>query len=225
MEKLKPKTQHQVSNIQHPASRKRLISLVLAATFIITIVGGCASTVEQHPGAVSSGAIGAIGGAVLGGIIGHQVDRKEEGIIIGAILGGLAGATIGHYAYDVKRDRAQTVQRYSYTPSSGNVVRIEDAWATPSPVKPGDRVDLQATYAILNPDPNAQIGIVETREIRRNGVLVGRPEVKVVRQGGTYTSTIPLFLPVNAAPGTYVVVTTVDSGIAKDTRETTFIVK
>ncbi len=201
------------------------VSLSIVLFFFLSIIGGCASTVEQNPGAVSGGAIGAVSGAVLGAIIGNQVDRKEEGAILGAIFGGLAGATIGHYAYDVRRDRKQTVQRYSYNPATGNVVRIEDATVTPSTVRPGERVDLKTTYAILTPDPNANVGVIEIREIRNDGVLVGKPEVKVIRRNGTYTSTVPLFLPEDAKAGRYIVTTTIDAGVAKDTRETTFIVR
>jgi len=203
---------------------KRFISLTLAIAFFISILVACASTVEKHPGAVSGGAIGAITGAILGGVIGHQVGSKEAGAIIGAIIGGLAGATVGHYSYDVKRDRTQTAQQHSYTPSSGNVVKIEEVGAIPSSVRPGEKVDLKATYALLHPDPDAKIGIIEIREIKHNGALVGRPEVKVVRAGGTYTSSVPIFLPKNAAPGRYTVITTIDSSLAKDTKQTDFMV-
>ena len=205
--------------------KNRLLIALSISIFATTLLGGCASTVEQHPGATSGAAIGALGGAVLGGIIGHQVDRKEEGIIIGAVLGALAGATIGHYAYDVRRTRTETENVYSYKPTSGPLIRIEDASAVPQVVKPGQKVELQATYAVLHPDPGAQIGIVETREIRKDGVLIGRPSVKVIRGGGTYTSVVPLYLPPDAQPGRYVVVTTIDGGVAKDTRETTFVVE
>lgn len=203
----------------------RFFALVLVSILTISLLGGCASTVEQHPGATSGAAIGAIGGAVLGGIIGHQVDRKEEGIIIGAILGGLAGATIGHYSYDVRRSRGETVNLYSYRPTSGPIIRIEDTTVVPKVVRPGERVELKATYAVLHPDPNARIGIVETREIRKDGVLIGRPSTRVIRSGGTYTSVVPLFLPANAEPGRYVVITTIDGRVARDTRETTFVVE
>ncbi len=205
--------------------KNRLLMAAFVSIFTVTLLGGCASTVEEHPGATSGAVIGAVGGAVLGGIIGHQVERKEEGMIIGAILGALAGATIGHYAYDVKRSRAETASLYSYKPTSGPLIRIEDVAVIPRVVRPGEKVDLQATYAVLHPDPDARIGIIEIREIRRNGVLIGRPSVKVVRTGGTYTSVVPLFLPANARPGTYTVITTIDGGIARDTRETTFTVE
>ncbi len=203
----------------------KIVSLMMAGLFSLATLSGCASTVKENPGAVSGGAIGALSGGLLGGILGNQVDKKGEGIIIGAILGGLAGGTIGHYAYDQKKDRTETVKRYSYTPSSGDVLRIEDVSVSDATVRPGERIDLNTTYAVIEPDPNAKVGIIETREIRHNGVLIGKPEVKVVRSGGTYTSTVPLFLPKDAKPGTYVVTTTVDSGLAKDARETSFFVK
>jgi hypothetical protein len=69
------------------------------------------------------------------------------------------------------------------------------------------------------------INITETREIKMGTELIGKPEVNVVRRGGTYSSTIPLFLPSNAKPGTYSVITTVQTTTAKDSKETSFTVQ
>lgn len=40
-------------------------------------------------------AVGALGGAALGGIVGHQSGRGLEGAAIGAVAGGAAGNVIG----------------------------------------------------------------------------------------------------------------------------------
>ncbi|MDP2653300.1 MAG: glycine zipper domain-containing protein [Candidatus Omnitrophota bacterium] len=40
--------------------------------------------------------IGAAGGAVLGGIVGHQDGHDVEGALIGAAAGGVVGGVIGH---------------------------------------------------------------------------------------------------------------------------------
>jgi hypothetical protein len=106
----------------------------------------------------------------------------------------------------------------------GTVLRIEGVTAMPSVVKPGEKVDLNATYAVLAPT-DTDLNITETREIRMGGELVGKPEVNVTRRGGTYSSTVPLFLPSDAKPGTYTVVTTIQTEKAKDSRETSFTVK
>ena len=44
-------------------------------------------------------------------------------------------------------------------------------------------------------------------------------------RGGTYTSSVPLFLPTDAKKGTYTVITTIKTDVGKDSRETSFIVQ
>lgn len=78
------------------------------------------------------------------------------------------------------------------------------------------------TYAVLNPSPEARVAITETREITYRGELVGKPEVRVDRTDGTYTSTVPIRLPTTANEGTYRVRITIQSEDAKDTKELTF---
>jgi hypothetical protein len=102
---------------------------------------------------------------------------------------------------------------------------IENVYASPPTVRPGDVVDLKMTYAVLNPSPHAKTKITEIREISYRGELVGKPEVKVEQGDGTYTTTVPLRLPSNAGKGTYRVKSMVESPNARDTRETTFTVQ
>jgi hypothetical protein len=102
---------------------------------------------------------------------------------------------------------------------------IENTYVSPPTVCPGDVVDLKMTYAVLNPSPNTKTRITEIREISYRGELVGRPEVKVEQSDGTYSSTVPLRLPSNAAQGTSRVKCMVDSPNARDTRETSFTVQ
>lgn len=85
-------------------------------------------------------------------------------------------------------------------------------------------VDIKITYAVLNPSVNTETKIREIREITYNGDLVGRPEVSQFRSDGTFTSTIPLYLPAAAQKGRYTVRVTIESDNAKDTRETRFTV-
>jgi len=53
---------------------------------------GCASMNKTESGA----AVGAVGGAAAGAIIGHATGSTARGAIIGAVVGGAAGAYIGH---------------------------------------------------------------------------------------------------------------------------------
>ncbi len=201
----------------------KVISIIIILVFTVSLFG-CATIPEEHKGAATGAGIGAATGAVAGALLGHE-GAKTEMAILGALAGALVGGAIGHYAYDAKRTRDETAQRYSYQSSMGTMVRIEDVSTLPNTAKPGDRVDLKTTYAVLGTAPDSDISITESREIRYNNELVGKPEVNVTRRGGTYVSTVPLYLPSNAKQGTYSVLTTIQSQTAKDSRETVFYVK
>lgn len=199
------------------------VALSLGASMLVS---GCATVPEDQKGKAEGGAIGAAAGAVLGGIIGSQSGSTGKGMVLGALIGGLSGALIGDYYYDQKKTPLQTTQTYGYTPSQGTLVRLEQTKVTPSVAKPGDRVNIESTYAVLDSRSSATIPVREVREIRsKTGELIGRPEVQVNREGGTYSSSVPIVLPSNAKKGVYVVTTSVEAGNAKDTRETTFEVR
>jgi hypothetical protein len=202
--------------------RSKILSMIMSLVLLI----GCLScaTLEEHKGAATGAAVGAAAGAVIGGVAGHD-GHKTETAIIGGLIGALIGGAVGHYAYDVKRNREETVQKYNYQSSSGPMIRIEEVSVVPDTVYPGDKVDLRATYAVLASDPNTVVNITEIREIRHDEELVGRPEVNVTRKGSTYSSNIPLFMPKDAKQGAYRVITTIQTQYAKDSRETTFYVK
>jgi len=197
----------------------KIVSIVTILSFMVVLFG-CASIPEEHKGAATGAAVGGATGVVAGALLG----QSAKGAIIGGLAGALVGGLIGHYAYDQKKTKEETAQKYAYQSSMGTVLRIEGVTAMPSVVKPGEKVDLNATYAVLAPT-DTDLNITETREIRMGGELVGKPEVNVTRRGGTYSSTVPLFLPSDAKPGTYTVVTTIQTEKAKDSRETSFTVK
>jgi hypothetical protein len=136
----------------------------------------------------------------------------------------LEGGKIGHYTYEVKSTYEEASEEYNYQPASGTMVRIEDVSALPTNVKPGDHVELAATYALLDASLDADIKVTEIREIRYEGELVGRPEVTLTHKGGTYSSTVPLFLPKHAKTGTYKVIITIQTHNASDSSETHFTV-
>lgn len=198
---------------------------IILVTLIIALISGyygCASVPEEHKGAATGAAIGAATGAVAGVLI---ADNNAKGAIIGGLVGALVGGAIGHYAYDQKRTREETAQKYDYQASSGSMVRIEDVSVEPNSVPPGGEVKLGVTYALLDADPNININVTEIRGITYQGELVGKPEAKVSRTGGTYYSTVPLYLPKDAKRGSYKVITTIQTANAQDSKETTFQVK
>lgn len=70
--------------------KKKLTLLVTALTAAVTI-----SSCTYGPNARTGTAVGALGGAAVGGIIGHQSGRGLEGAAIGAGAGALSGNLIG----------------------------------------------------------------------------------------------------------------------------------
>ncbi|MDP8260026.1 MAG: YMGG-like glycine zipper-containing protein [Candidatus Gygaella obscura] len=66
---------------------KKLAGLFILMAFIV----GCANSTGTQKGA----GIGALSGAAIGGIIGHQSGHGWEGAGIGALGGAAAGALIG----------------------------------------------------------------------------------------------------------------------------------
>jgi outer membrane lipoprotein SlyB len=70
---------------------KRYLLMPLIAVSLSSSVVSCAGGPNARTGTV----VGGLGGAALGGIIGHQSGRGLEGAAIGGVLGGLAGNWVG----------------------------------------------------------------------------------------------------------------------------------
>jgi hypothetical protein len=201
---------------------QRSVSLVIILAFMTTLFG-CASIPEEHKGAATGAGVGAATGAVAGALLGSS-GAKTEMAILGGLLGALAGGAIGHYAYDKKRTGEETSAKYDYKSSRGVMVRIEEASVMPQTAKGGETVDIRTTYAVLTPDAGKEVGVTETREIRYQGELFGKPEVRMTREDGTYFSTVPLTLPKDAKKGKYTVTVTVRAENVSDSKETSFTV-
>ena len=73
-------------------------------------------------------------------------------------------------------------------------------------------MNLVTTYTVLTPQADRSVAVRETREVRHNGALVANPTTEFTRQGGTFTSAVPITLPRGAATGTYEVTITVAAG-------------
>jgi len=203
---------------------KKLLSIAVAVVFVTVLVPGCATIREEHRGAATGAAIGAATGAVAGALLGGS-DSRVEGAVIGAAVGGLVGGAVGHYAYDQKRTREATAKKYDYNPAMGTLAKVEEVTALPAVVKPGGKVDLTMTYAVLAPAGTTEFVVTEVREVRFGEQLIERPVIQVTRTGGTWASTVPVWLPAKARPGVYKVTAAIETAAAKDTRETTFTVQ
>jgi len=199
---------------------RKIISVAVILMFL-TGIFGCASIPEEHKGAATGAGIGAATGAIAGALLGSK-GAKTEMAVVGGLLGALAGGAIGHYAYDQKRTKEETAQKYNYKPSEGTLIRIEDVSVSPSVAKPGDKVEMKMTYAVLGVGSGKELEISETREIRYQGEMYGKPQVSVSRSDGTYSSSIPLMMPKDAQKGKYSVIMTVQGPALSDSRETSF---
>jgi uncharacterized protein YcfJ len=71
---------------------------------IFATAGSLLSGVSCGPNAQTGAALGGLGGAAVGGIIGHQSGRGLEGAAIGAAAGAGTGALIGN-AQDEREQR------------------------------------------------------------------------------------------------------------------------
>jgi hypothetical protein len=202
---------------------RKVISIIVILTFLSGVFG-CASIPQEHKGAATGAGIGAATGVVAGALLASS-GAKTEMAILGGLIGALAGGLIGHYGYDKKKSKEETAQKYKYNPSKGMMVRIEDASVHPVSAKPGEKIELRMTYAVLGAPAGAEMQITETREIRYKDEVYGKPEISMFREDGTYYSSIPITLPSDAKRGTYKVIMTVKSPNATDSKETTFSVR
>lgn len=203
----------------------RAVSVLAVVVLAAGIFSGCATERQAHYTSTGAG-IGAITGAILGGVIGGMSGRAGEGVVIGGILGGLTGASVGNSEYHLQRSEEAAARRYDYRQQQEvrDLVRIEDATASPKVAYPGEEVTLSATFTVLTPSGGSRL-VREVREVRKEGRLIGRPEVTTRREGGTWTSSMPIRLQDNADYGTYVVTTLVETDNAGDVRESTFRVE
>ena len=101
----------------------------LQAAGAVLVVGlalaGCATSQESGGGASSAaktGGLGALAGAGLGAIIGHQSGHTAEGAAIGAGAGALGGYVLGN-----EKDKAQTQSQINAVQAQANTVVINVA--------------------------------------------------------------------------------------------------
>lgn len=203
---------------------RRSFCAAVAAAFLWASLSGCAESnraVRENPNTAIGAGTGVVGGAVVGGLIGGK-----RGAVIGGLLGGLAGGAIGHYMDQREKSLQQTSREYGYTPAQGTKLKIEAVRPRPAVLGPGETVDINLTYAVLTPSADQQILVRETREILIDGTSVGKTEIKIEREGGTWKSVVPITLPPDAPAGKYRVIASIDSpGGVKDVEEASFKVR
>lgn len=146
--------------------------------------------------------------------------------VTGIFLGDWIGATAGPYRAVREAARAETTRKHGHGPGSGILLKIEAVSVEPSAVTAGDTVDLVMTYAVVPPGAQPSIDVTEKRLIdRRDDGMAGNPRVVASRAGGTYRSSLPVTLSLNAGTGPYRVIFIVEAAGASDRVEAVFAVK
>lgn len=136
------------------AYKNIIITMILSLS--VAVLMGCGAS-----NAVKGGAIGAGGGAVVGGLIGHAAGNTALGAILGAAVGGTAGAVIGHnmdnQAEEMKRDlknaRIERVgEGIKITFDSGILFATNS-----SDLQPAAKANVESLAKILNKYPDTNI--------------------------------------------------------------------
>lgn len=209
---------------------KRLIAAGVILVFGLSLFG-CATESGYYDTGRSAG-VGALGGAAtgaaLGSIIGAATGSPATGAWVGAATGAIVGG-VGAYLYAEHRNSqmrsAQAAARtYNYSPTQGNLVQIDQAYANPASARPGQTITLAMAYTILTPD-NAPVPVTITREVRKDGQMVGQPySTQVTNTNGSFTDTVNYVIPQNAPRGTYAVTNRVTSSAGTAERVSYFTV-
>lgn len=161
-------------------------------------VTGCKTTGENA-------GLGALIGAGVGAAIGAGSDEAATGAIIGAVVGAASGAI----ASDVRKTRAEkkrtaeeTAEVYSYTPSQGQSLVLEESRIEPNIALPGELVDSSFQYALLGTGPGVEI--TETRLVKKDGVLMAQiSSQNFTRNDGVWVSAQAFRIPEDWARGEY----------------------
>lgn len=182
-------------------STRAVLVAVVGLVCVGLAVAGC-QTYGEGAG------LGAVIGAGTGALIGSASGHAGQGALIGAAVGGVAGLI----AHDIKARRAKdaqaTAKDYSYQPSQGEVLRMENNQALPSIVAPGNKIEASIQYALLGAGSQGA-PITEVRQLRHGPDVLAETSATVTRPDGTWVSTQQFDLPRNAAPGEYALTQTV----------------
>jgi len=118
-------------------------------------------------------AAGAVGGALIGGLLGGKGAKWEMAAIGAAAGGALAFAIAWGHCLSVYSDlksfpvagARETAQKIGYTPAQGNVTKIENFSLNPDGVAPGGRVLMSGGYYVMAPEGTQEVKVTETRTL------------------------------------------------------------
>lgn len=186
---------------------KRMVAVFIIFSFLGLQLTGCATMSETEKGAT----VGAVAGGILGAILGDT-----KGAIAGAFAGAIVGAVIGNYYDRQVASRAEAARKYEYV-AREEKIEIEDVVIQPQNVSPGSTVDAHVQYTILLPTEAQQVRITEARILVNGRERIELARREVVRQQGTYLSTMKFTMPKDIAKGDYNLITTISDGTRSKT--------
>lgn len=205
----------------------RLSALVVLVAFVITSCAplpppGTALTDEERRAAQQNciarySAVGAVGGALVGALLGGRGSRGV-GAALGAMAGGALAFTLayGHCmalysdlrSYPVAGVQ-ETAQRIGYNPSQGKVVKIDEFYLNPDGVSPGGKVQMGGTYYVMAPEGTKEMKIKETRILEffdpsnKEWKQLGSVDNEIVAALGTRKADGYFDMPTEMAEGNY----------------------
>lgn len=146
--------------------------MALRATMVllsITLISaGCAGMSPRTKAALQCGVVGGLVGAAVGAAV--DKNNRGRGAAIGAAIGVAAGMgtcfAIAYYQNNEVADYQKTSQQVSYEPSGGDKVEISEFSVSPTAVRPGDKINFNAQYYVMTPNPDTEIVVTETRTIK-----------------------------------------------------------
>ncbi len=205
---------------------RRMLRPVAVVCLAGMLAQGC-GWFRDNPNAVKGAGIGAIAGGALGYLFGghgrHHHGRGRA-VVGGALLGALIGGAVGYYADRKQRTAQETNQAYNYQPAQGTRIEVSSAVAEPTVVAPGGTVTLQVTYALMAPNAQAEVPLVETRVVTFGGAKVADLPANVNRVPGTYTTQVPIQLRPDSPRGQYQVTIAVAGAGSQGQQTATFTV-
>lgn len=232
-------------------SKKALktVSVLMLLVFVITSCAplpppGTALTDEERRSAQQNciarySAVGAVGGALVGALLGGRGSRG-----VGAALGAMAGGALafavayGHCmslysdlrSYPVAGAQ-ETAQRIGYNPSQGNMIKIEDFYLNPDGISPGGKLQMGGSYYVMAPEGTKEMKVKETRMLEifdtsaNEWKKLGESDNEIVAAIGTRKAEGFFELPNEMAEGNYRITLKVSTSDKEDTQTRNLTVK
>lgn len=178
-------------------STKSVAAHVCAAALVISALStsGCQT-------AGGSAATGGAVGAGLGAIIGNQSGHAGGGALIGLAAGALTGLIVHDVKTRRQRSARDTYDEYEYTPALGQRLTLEEAYVEPYQARRGEVVEARARFAILGTGSGVQM--TESWVLRDDsGEIKELSSYTVLREDGTWESSLPFRVPSELPPGNY----------------------